>query len=183
MEPAIKGQRRTGNSFESICPRLLIAWLRSPKGQPLREAIEEALLPNMAERLFDGSVESKKLQAEVIERADKTTRAVVTMQPLENGSVEVKVYGPRELRVKIIPLPMVPQTVECELAVEKLVEIEAGKSYRNLLWPTDKRAHAILGRMYFNFWEWVAKERDHAARVLVSETLSELKNERKDKTK
>lgn len=179
MEPAIKGQRRSGNSFESICPRLLIAWLQSPKGQPLREAIEREILPDLESRLFDGSAESAALQAKVLERADKTTRAVVTMQPLENGSVEVIVYGPREMRVKIIPLPVVPQTAECELAVEKLVEIEAGRSYRNLLWPTNKRGHAILTRMYFNFWEWIAKERDHAAQVVVSETLSELRKERK----
>jgi hypothetical protein len=174
MEPATKQPHRSKCGFESLCPRLLIAWLKSAKGQPLREALESELFqPNLAERLFDGSEESKQLQAEVMERADKTVRAMVTVQPTESGDVDVQVYGPRELMVKVITLPMVPPEPELNGLTERLVEVEAGKNYRTLLETGRMRARGILDRCNFHFWEWVAKEKEKIVRATFSDSITE----------
>lgn len=174
MEPATKQYRSAKCGFESICPRLLVAWLKSAKGQPLREALErEVFQPNLAERLFDGSEESKQLQAEVIERADKQVRAMVTVQPTEAGDVDVQVFGPRELMVKVVTLPMVPPEPALCGMVEKLVEVEAGKNYRTLLEDGRLRGRAILDRRNFSFWEWVAKEKEKIVRVAFSKAITD----------
>jgi hypothetical protein len=171
MEPATREQRRSGNSFATICPRLLIAWLKSPCGQPLREAIERELLPNLAERLFDGSEESKRLQEEVIDRADATVRAVVTVQPTEMGDVDVIAYGPKELRVRIVRLPMVPPEPELQGLVEKLIQLELPKNYRRLWNDLSMKDRAILGRKWFHFWEWIAMEKEKNARIAFSQAI------------
>lgn len=174
MEPRVKSQRSVNKGLHFTGPKTFLSWLRSPFGDELREAIERELLPNLAERLFDGSEESKRLQAEVIERADKTVRCVVTVQPLENGEVWVEVHGPQELRAKIVRLPVVPESMPAlQGLVEKLVEVEAGKTFRRLLEDGRMRERAILIRRYFSFWEWVAAEKKRLATMALSEAITE----------
>jgi len=169
MEPAVARRRDSKSVFASICPRLLIAWLDSPCGQPLREAIEEALLPNLAARLFDGSEESKALQAEVLERADKTTRCIVVASGMENGNVFLECYGPRELQVKIVTLPKIPLTPECLAMSEKLVEVELPKAYRPYFYPGMLRQREVVEVV--DVEEWSAREKRKMADVQFSKAL------------
>jgi len=94
--------------------------------------------------MFDGSEESKAVAAEVIERADQTTRAIVVVEPTENGLNWIKVYGPKEMKVKIITLPMAPPvpTPESQAINERIIESEMPKGFP-YYWPAYTRASAI----------------------------------------
>src|SRR5688572_22764721 len=125
MEPGTKGQLFTSKELTFTGPRTLVSWLDSPRGAEIRKTLEERwLVTDLEGRLFDNSEESARLRALVIERADKTVRAVVTVQPMENGEVDVTVYGPHELRARIIRLPVIPENVEARAEIEKLIEVE-----------------------------------------------------------
>lgn len=140
MDSSVR-QPRSRNGFERICPRLLIAWLESPCGFELREAIERELLPNLAARLFDGSEEAKALQAEVLARAGKETRCLVVIEPYKPNEAQLKVYGPRELKVKVITLPMAAcPTAETQRVLEQLVEVELKPWDKELYYPAACRA-------------------------------------------
>lgn len=174
MEPATKQRRDSKCGFESVSPRLLIAWLKSPKGQPLMEAIERECLPNLEARLFDGSEEANQLQAKVLERADKTVRAVITVQPTEAGDVDITVFGPHELRARIICLPVVPESVDAHKDIERLIDVELPRNYLAVVWPAWKRARAILCKYYFSFWEWKAVQDKKSVNIAFSEAITEV---------
>lgn len=172
MEPRVSGHGRSKSGFESLCPRLLIAWLKSAKGQPLREALErEVFQPNLAERLFDNSEESNALQAEVLERHDKSTRCIVVATGMENGNVFLECFGPKELLVKIVTLPKVPLTGECLATAEKLVEVELPKAYKPYFYPGMIRQRAVVE--VIDVEEWSAKEKEKLTRVAFSKAIKE----------
>ena len=137
---------RSAKRLDFLGQRTLLAWLESPAGAELRQTIESRWLPNLAARLFDNSEESKALQAEVIERAGKETRCIVVVEPYKTNEAHLKVYGPRELRVKVITLPIDPWpgTAEVELVKEKLIEVELKPAFRPYYYPSACRASETI---------------------------------------
>jgi hypothetical protein len=170
MEPAAKGQRRSSKRLTFTGPRTLVAWLESPSGAEVRQTIESRWLPNLAARLFDNSEESRLLQAEVIERAGKETRCIVVAAPMENGSVHITCYGPRELLVKIITLPKVPLTPEFLAASEKLIEVELPRAYKPWFYPAMVRQTAVVEAL--DVLEWSEREKTRMANLSFVKALN-----------
>jgi hypothetical protein len=138
-------QRFASKRLTFTGPRTLLAWLESPLGAELRQTIEDRWLPSLAGRLFDGSEESKALQAEVLERAGKETRCIVLVEPYKTNEAQVRVYGPRELKVKVITLPMARfATPEQQRALEQLVEVELPRAYQPYYYPAACRASETI---------------------------------------
>lgn len=166
-------QRSTGKRLTFLGPRNLVAWLESPAGREVRETIEGRWLPTLAAKLFDGSEESKQLQAEVLERHGKETRCLIVASPMENGSVYLEMYGPRELKIHVITLPVVPATVECQRVAEQLVELELPRTYKPLFYPSGKRRVEVIevidAHAYFE------REQKREADRLFSKALDEVK--------
>jgi hypothetical protein len=158
MEARNKGQRYSKKGLTFTGPRNLLAWLESPHGAELRGAIEESWLPNLAARLFDNSEESKQLQAEVIERHGRETRCLVVAQPMENGNVFLEAYGPRDLKMHIVTLPVVPLTPECLSVAEKIVELDAPRMFKPLYYPGGRRLAEVIEAMTAE--EYLAWERE-----------------------
>jgi hypothetical protein len=172
MEPKNKGQRaRKGLTFTG--PRNLLAWLESSHGAEIRQTIEDRWLDNLAAKLFDGSEESKQLQADVIERHGKETRCLIVAQPMENGSVYIECFGPRELKVHIITLPMAPLTAEWQNRMEQLTEVELPRAYKPLYYPSGKRRCDVIEVL--DVREWAEKENRKMADATFSKALDGVK--------
>lgn len=169
------GRRSASKRLTFLGPRNLVAWLESPAGLEIRQTIESRWLPTLAARVFDGSEESKAVIADVLERSDKTTKCVVTVEPCENGKVWVKVYGPRELKSIVLPLPMVPTTDEWQGAHEQLIEVELPKSFRQVFENGRVQASAILEPAHWSLEDWIAKERERVFAIEVSRGLDKLR--------
>lgn len=175
MSRSKAGQQSTGKRLTFLGPRNLVAWLESPGGLEVRQTIESRWLPTLAARVFDGSEESKAVIAEVLERHDRTTRCVVTIEPCENGKVWVKVYGPRELKAVVLPLPLVPSTVELQGKLEQLIEVELPKTFRPVFENGRTVASAILEPTHWSLAEWCEREAKKMADVEFSKVLDEVK--------
>lgn len=157
MERQTKG-RRANKGLTFTGPRNLVAWLESPHGVEVMGTIKDRWLSTVAATLFDVSEESKQLQADVLERHGKETRCLVVVQPMENGNVLLECYGPRELKMHLVTLPVVPLTPECLSVAEQILEMETPRMFKPLYYPGGRRLAEVVEVMTAE--EYLAWERE-----------------------
>lgn len=167
-------QRGLTKGLTFLGPRNLLAWLESPAGAEIRQTIESRWLPSLEAKLFDGSEESKALQAAVLERAGKEVRCVVVIEPFEPTKVIVRVHGPKQVKVKIISLPMAAlPTAEQQRALEQMVEVELPWTFRQDYYASSKVSAEVVEILSPE--QYLAKEREREWTRLVLNSLAAVK--------
>lgn len=164
------GQRfsKSGLTFSGV--RTLLAWLKSPCGAEVREALERESLMNLEQQVFT-TEEGRRLQEQVIERHEREQRVVVDCEPLADGRFYLRVYGPPSVKVAVVTRPKVPNTPEWETATEQLVEVELPKSFRRVFAELRLRKSEVVEAV--DVGEWIEREQAKEFRKLVYDAVKE----------
>jgi hypothetical protein len=135
---------RSNKPLTFLGVRNLIAWLESPLGAEVKKTLEDRWMPDLEGVLWT-TEEGRRLQGEVLLRAGKETRAIVVVEPYKPNEAHLRVYGPRELHVKVVTLPMAEcPTPEVQRTLEKLVEVELHRTYQPHYYPSCVRASETI---------------------------------------
>lgn len=177
MPRQTKCSRCAGKGLAFYGPRNLVAWLESVHGAAVRRTIEERWSSPLVSRVFDGSIEAQSVISEVLERCEKVTRCFVTAEPGENGTVWLRVYGPKWLRAEILTLPLVPTTPEWQRSLERLIEVELPKAFQPYWYPANVRASATLEPHHWDFTAWSEWEKRRLFEKDFINGLNRLSNE------